>query len=123
MESTNLVGVFCGAADPQNDLGSRDKRGDHILAPKPALLRNGKSRWKDCGARMHANARFGGPIELEGMRQTPVGKGGHGRLHKTPPRTEDPALAALPVGRRVVDDHSAPWQAISENHRTDRVAD
>src|SRR3954447_20480447 len=100
------------AANSEDDLSGRNKGGDQIAAAKPSLLRDGKRRWKDRGARVYADTGFGRPVEFEGMRQSAVGEGGHRRLHQVSARAQDPALPPLPVCRRVLDDHAAPRQTV-----------
>ena len=77
-----------------HDLATGDKGGDQRPAAEPLLLRNRQCRRQQGGARMHAGARPGQAVELEGVRERAVGECRRGRRNRRAAGAEDMAVAA-----------------------------
>ena len=123
VEAAALVAVMGRAPDADHDLGARDEGGDQLAAADAALLRHGKAGREQGRARMHAGARPGEIVHLEGMRETAVGQGGGWRMHPCAAGSENAALAAGAVLLRKGDDDPAPRQIITVDDGGDRVGD
>ena len=118
-----LVGVAGSPADPHHDLAAGDKGGDQGAPAQPLLLGDGQGRRQQRGARMHPGPRPGQAVELEGVRQGPVGQRRRGCGHRRPARAEDPACAARPSALGVADDDPAPRQRRAADDRRHRIGD
>ena len=121
MEAARLVGVLGGAPDADHHLGAGHEGGEEIAAREAALLRDREAGREQDRARMHAGAGLGEVVELEGVRQRPIGEGGRRRLHQRSAEPEDAALAARTRAPRMRHDDLAPRQVVAEHDRSDRV--
>src|SRR5215470_14970532 len=68
--------VVPGAPDADHRFGAGDEGGDQLAPADAALLRNGEAGSEQGRARMHAGARPGQIVHLEGVRERAVGQGG-----------------------------------------------
>ena len=123
VEAAALVAVLGRAPDPDHDLGAGDEGGDQLAPADAALLRHGKAGREQGRARMHAGARPGEIVHLEGMGEAAVGEGRRWRVHARSAGSENAALAAGAVLLCEGDDDPAPRQVIAEDDGGDRVGD
>ena len=112
-----------GAPDPDHDLGTRDERGDQLAAADPAILCDCQSGRQQNGARMHAGARPGEIVHLEGVRERAVCQRRRRRMDEHAAGTENAAGAAGAMALGKADDDAAPGQSVSENDGGDGIGD
>ena len=123
MEAADFVAVLGGTPDPDHDLGAGDEGSEQLAAADPALLRDREPRRQQRGARVHAGARPGEVVHLEGMRERAVGQRRRRRVHQRAGRTENTAAAAGAVALGIGDDDLAPGQLVAEDDAGDGVGD
>ena len=126
VKAARLVGVAGGAADADHHLVAGDHRGDQRLAADPfaapTSCATAKRRRQHRRAGMRAGAGPGQAVELEGMRQRPVGQRRRRRLHRGA-AAEDAAGPARPGALGIVDDDAAPGHVAAADAGRHRVGD
>ena len=123
VEAAALVAVLRRAPDADHHLGTGDDGGDQRAAADAALLGDRKAGRQQRCAGMHAGARPGQIVHLEGMRERAVGQRCRRRVHPRRARPKNSAVATSAVLRRKRDDHAAPGQIVAEDDRGDGVGD